>query len=64
MARLGDRRLLHQLGIDVGLGDRDALLGREVGLDPVVDDLLERQRQDLLPLLIDELRLELGLGLG
>ena len=58
VARLGGRGLLDEPCVDVGVGDRDALLGRELRLDPVVDDALERERQELLALLLDELRLE------
>ena len=55
VARRRGRRLLDQLGVDVGVGDRDTLLGREVRLDAVVDDALERQPLDLLALAGEEL---------
>ena len=48
---LGDRGLGEQPGVDVGVGDRDALLGREVGLELRVDDPLERDGGELLLLL-------------
>ena len=62
MARRRGRRLLDQLGVDVGLGDRDTLLRREVRLDAVVDDSLERQPLDLLGLAGEDLPSLLRLG--
>ena len=62
VARRRGRRLLDQLGVDVGLGDRDTLLGREVRLDAVVDDSLERQPLDLLGLAGEDLPSLLRLG--
>ena len=55
VARRRGRRLLDQLGVDVGVADRDALLGREVRLDPVVDDPLERKAVDLVGLVGEDL---------
>ena len=55
---------LSEPGVDIGLGDGDALGGREVLLDAAVDDALQRDRGQLLGLLLDELRLLLGLCLG
>ena len=54
--------VLDQLGVDVGLGDRDTLLRREVRLDAVVDDSLERQTLDLLGLAGEDLPSLLRLG--
>ena len=41
---LRGRRLLEEPGVDIGLGDGDALGRRQVRLDPAVDDALERDR--------------------
>ena len=62
VARRRGRRLLDQLGVDVGVADRDTLRGREVRLDAIVDDALERQALDLLGLAGEDLSSLLRLG--
>ena len=64
VARLGGGRLLEEPGVDVGIRDGDTLGRREVRLDAVVDDALERDREDLLTLLGDKGGLLLGLRRG
>ena len=65
VARLGDGGLHGEPGVDLLGGDRaDPLLGRELGLDPAVDDPLERDRGEVLPLLLDDLLLRRALGVG
>jgi hypothetical protein len=62
VACLDGRRLLEEAGVDVGIGDRDALLVGEIGLDAVVDKPLEGDRDDLLALLQHVLGLLFRLG--
>ena len=64
VAGLGGRGFLEQARIDVGLGDGQALRGRQAGLDLVVDDPLQGDGHDLLALLVDDLVLEVDLGLA
>jgi hypothetical protein len=54
---LVDRRLFEQLGIDVGVRDRDPGLAGQAGLDHDVDEPLERQRTEAAPALLEELEL-------
>ena len=61
---LRDGGLGGQAGIDVRVGDRDALLGRELRLELRVDEPLEGDGGDLLLLLRDDLELGLRLRLG
>ena len=53
-AKLGRRGLLGQRGVDVRGSDGHALAGGKVGLDGTVDQLLERERGDLLQALVEE----------
>ena len=64
MTRFLGRGLLEELGVDVLVADAHAFLAGQAGLDPVVDDALERARHQILALLIDELGLQLGLARG
>ena len=54
VARFRGRRLLDALGVDVCVGDRDALVGRELRLDAVVDDPLERKVARICWALVDQ----------
>ena len=64
VALLGVRRLDDEPGVHVGVRDLDALGRGEACLDPGVDDPFEGEGGQLLLLLLDELRLGVGLGLG
>ncbi len=58
------RRLLEELGVDVGRRGRDPLLGGEPGLEPAVDQALEGQRRQLVAGVVQLVDLRLRGGLG
>ncbi len=61
-AELGRRGLLGERGVDVGGRDGHALGDGQLGLDGAVDELLERERVDLLQALVEEGVPALGVG--
>ena len=64
VARLRRGGLGDEPGVDVRVGVGDAFLGREGCLEFRIDDTLEGDRGDLLLLLLDDLELRFGLGVG
>ena len=64
VSRLTGGRLLDESRIKVRVRDGDTFLGRDVGLDPVIDQALQGDPHDLLALLLDDLALDVRLGLG